>query len=128
MNPRYLGKVVSVVNATTVVVNIGADQGVRSGQTFVVVGLGETITDPDTGEDLEQLELVRGRVEATHVQQKISTLTSIDVQRDPDIKEIKRSASAALYSFGPTTESVRVGLDRTKPLISPKVGDYIIED
>lgn len=70
MNPRYLGKVVSIVNATTVVVNIGADHSIRAGQTFVVVGLGETITDPDTGEVLEQLELVRGRVEATHVQQK----------------------------------------------------------
>lgn len=128
MNPRYLGKVVSVVNDTTVVVNIGADHSIRTGQTFVVVGLGETITDPDTGEVLEQLELVRGRVEATHVQQKISTLTSIDVQRDPDIKEIKRSGHAALYSFGPTTESVRIGLDRTKPLISPRVGDYVIED
>lgn len=130
MNDRYIGKVVTVVNSTTVVVNIGADHGVHNGKTYLVVGLGEKITDPDTGELLEQLELVRGRVEVTHAQQKISTLTSVDVQREPDIKEIKRSGAGTLYGhhFGPVTESVKVGLERLKPLSSPKVGDYIIED
>ncbi len=129
MNDRYLGKVVSILNSTTVVVNVGADHDIRVGQTFLVVGLGETIIDPETKEVLEQLEIVRGRVEATHVQKKISTLTSIDVQREPDIKEIKRP-STALYNhiWGTTSESVKIGQDRIRPLSTPKVGDYIIED
>ena len=130
MNDRYIGRVVNVMNPTTVVVNIGTDHGVRNGSIFLLVGLGEKITDPDTGEILEQLELVRGRVEVTHAQQKISTLTSVDVLRDPDIKEIKRSGHGGFYSnfINPVTESVKVGVERAKPLSNPKIGDYIIEE
>ncbi|BCS42738.1 MULTISPECIES: FlgT C-terminal domain-containing protein [Pseudomonas syringae group] len=133
MNDRYVAKVVSVVDDTTVVINIGAEHGIRVGQTYLVVGLGEKINDPDTGETLEQLELVRGRVAVVHIQQKISTLTSTDIQRDPDTRQIKRSNHGAFQAslFGSnyaTTELITAGIERTKPLTSPKIGDYIIED
>ncbi|MDH1403838.1 hypothetical protein N5D79_26030 [Pseudomonas sp. GD03817] len=133
MSSRYDGKVVSIVDETTVVINLGSDHGVKPGYTFLIVGLGEMITDPDTGEALGHLELVRGRAEAKHVQPRMTTLVSAETQRDPDVKEIKRSVQAAyeLSLFKPRnamTESVKVGAERIKPLAGPKVGDFVIAE
>jgi len=132
MNPRFLGKVLTTPDAFTVVVNIGDEHGVRQGQEFLVIGLGETISDPDTGEVLEQLEIVRGKVVATHVQKKISTLVSADTERDPDIKEVKRKPlSVHDYTsiFGEresVTEIVKLGAQRKKALLNAKAGDHLM--
>lgn len=133
MSSRFDGKVVSIVDETSVVINLGSDHGVQPGHTFLIVGLGEMIMDPDSGESLGQLELVRGRAEAKHVQPRITTLTSIEKERDPDVKEIKRPAHGGFElslfrSNSATTESIKVGLERIKPLAGPKVGDYVIAD
>ncbi|TCT95618.1 hypothetical protein [Pseudomonas sp. LP_4_YM] len=133
MSSRFDGKVVSIVDETTVVINLGSDHGVKPGQTFLILGLGEMITDPDSGESLGHLELVRGRAEAKHVQPRMTTLVSVETKRDPDVKEIKRSAQSGfeLSFFRPnssTVESVKVGAERIKPLAGPKVGDYVMVD
>jgi len=43
---------------------------------FVVYAEGEELTDPDTGESLGTLEIVRGRAYAKHVQKRLTTLRS----------------------------------------------------
>ena len=58
-----LAKVVRVSNDDELVINWGADDGVKRGDVFLVYGQGPLITDPDTGRDLGRLELVRGRGE-----------------------------------------------------------------
>lgn len=135
MDPRYIGKVVSVVDEHNVVVNVGEDHDLWLGQKFLIVSLGDLIFDPDTGQALEQLELVKGKVEATHIQRRISTLTSAEKQRDPEVREIKRhhqgsNLIGALYGHGRNsiTESVQSGIERTLPLRNPQVGDFIIVD
>lgn len=133
MSGRFDGKVVNIVDETTVVINLGSDHGVKPGHTFLILGLGEMITDPDTGESLGHLELVRGRAEAKHVQPRMTTLVSVETLRDPDVKEIKRSTQSGfeLSLFRPnnvTTESVKVGAERIKPLVGAKVGDFVIVD
>lgn len=129
MSIRYDGKVVSIVDGTTVVVNLGSDHGIKLGQTFLIFGLGPMITDPDTGESLGELELVRGRAEVKHIQPRMSTLTSVDTVRSPDIKEIRRSNNGYMFtSSRAMTESVKLGSVTIKPLESPKIGDYVLED
>lgn len=133
MSERYFGKVAHITNNFSVVINVGEEQDVKVGMKFLVVGLGDLILDPDTGEELERLEIVRGRAEAVHVQAKLSTLKSIEVDRQPDTREIKKVTSrstgiAAL--MGPqdvVTESITPSDPILLELKGVKVGDFVIK-
>ncbi len=133
MTERYFGKVVSISDKYTVVINKGSDQGVQVGENFLVVGIGDVITDPDTGEELDKLEIVRGHVIAEHVQPKIATLKSNQYEYSEDEREIKKVISRSrlgLGLFGPedtVTESIKPGAKHLKTLDRAKVGDLVIK-
>lgn len=131
MNERYFGKIVSTPNKYTVIVDKGAEHGVESGDRFIVVGLGDVLLDPDTNEELERLEIVRGRVVVTHVQKKISTLTSCEYEKSEDVRDITKVTSrGGLAMLGPQetiTESIRPGEKRQKALDGAVIGDYLIK-
>ena len=97
-----LAKVVHVVDPDAayapveVVLNRGARDGVKLGDRFLVFGEGPHITDPDTGTDLGQLELVRGRGEVVHVQQHLATIRTIARRRTRPAKRITREAVGTL--------------------------------
>jgi len=73
------GKVVEVLNEYTIAIDLGTKHGVKVGDRFVVYELGDMIKDVD-GRDLERLELVKGQVEITHVQDVISQGASFSVE------------------------------------------------
>lgn len=137
MDSRYFAKVVNILDKFTVVINAGSNQGVKQGDKYLVVGLGPEILDPDTNEPLERLELVRGLVAVGHVQEKISTLNSIEKERWPDTKEIKKVTSkggatsilASLYGgAGETiTESITPGAENIQALKNPMIGDFVLK-
>jgi len=133
MSERYYGKVVKIEDKFTIVANRGSSSGVKEGDKFVVVGIGDVILDPDTGEELGPLEIVRGKVIAIHVQEKISTLKSCDYESSLGKREIKKISSKALglaSIFGPqdtVTESIIPGEDRLKELVGVSVGDVLIK-
>lgn len=130
MTDRYFGKVVSVPDEYNVVINKGAEQNVQMGEKFLVVGMGEVIRDPDTGEELEKLEIVRGRVVVEHVQQKIATLKSCHYEESEGVKEIKKvSSRGGLALLGPqdtVTESIKPGTKHLKALSGAEPGDLVI--
>ncbi len=133
MTDRYIAKVVKVIDSHTIVVNAGADKGLVPGKIFMVVGLGEEIVDPDTNESLGALEVVRGRARVSHVQERISTLTSAEVEKSADVKEIKKVSTAGkgglAHIFGPqetVTESIKPAEAIPKPFSKVQVGDLLI--
>jgi hypothetical protein len=65
-------KVARILSPTEIVLAVGAEDGVKKGMEFIIYDLSETINDPETHEDLGQIELVKGRVIAEHVQEKIT--------------------------------------------------------
>lgn len=68
-------KVIKIVNrSTTIVINGGKGAGIRNGERFLIYALGENISDPDTGESLGQLEIVKGIGVVCSVQEKMATL------------------------------------------------------
>lgn len=72
-------KIVRVLNGNyEVVINGGTKNNVRNGQIVLFYELGEMIEDPDTGEELGFLEIILGKGEVIHAQEKISTVTSLD--------------------------------------------------
>lgn len=134
MNDRYFGKVVNALDKFTVVVNRGGNHGMKVGDKFLLVGLGELIIDPDTREELERLEIVRGKAVVTHVQDKISTLYSSELEKKSSQTEIKKVTSrggggiaAFLGTQDVTTESTKPGEERVKPFANVAIGDFLIK-
>lgn len=133
MSSRYIATVINILDNYTIVVNIGADDGVKNGQEFLVVGIGELLRDPNTGEPLEQLEIVRGRVQVTHVQKKITTLRSCDFIRENEKREITRvrSSGGGLLTLTmpqeTTTESIVPAVERLRQLHGVQLGDQLIK-
>lgn len=131
MSERYFAKVVHVADKYTITISAGSLRGVTVGSQFVIVGLGEVIVDPDTNEELERLEIVRGHAKVTHVQEKISTLKSSIYDKTPDDKEITKVTSRGGLSIlsGPqdsVTEKVKPGAQVLRELRGVQVGDFVI--
>ena len=133
MTDRYFAKVVSVIDEYNVVINAGADKGAKLGLKFQIVGLGDLIKDPDTGEELERLEIIRGQAEIVHVQEKMATLKSCEFTHKLGTKEIKtiqsrdNSGIAALIGRSDVvTESIKPGESTLKPFRKVAVGDRAI--
>jgi hypothetical protein len=131
MTERYFAKVVHIADKYTVAISAGSVRGVEVGDKFLIVGIGEVIFDPDTNEELERLEIVRGQAQVIHVQDKISTLKSSIYDKTPDDKEITKVTSRgglALLS-GPqdsVTEKVKPGAQVLRELRDVRVGDFVI--
>lgn len=116
-----------------VVVNQGASHGLKLGDRFLIFGSGPHVTDPDTGEDLGVLELVRGRGEVVHVQEKMATVRSIERRRTRPARRIVResanSASTLARAFGmiPSTSGVieeELSAEEEVPFEAVQLGDF----
>jgi hypothetical protein len=70
------GKILKILSSYSVVISLGREQGVKRGMRFIIYEEGEMIKDPETKADIEKLELVKGEVEITAVQEKISIAES----------------------------------------------------
>lgn len=88
-----LPKVVAVIDSYTVAINRGTNDMVKVGDSFLIFGLGAEITDPDTGENLGHLELVRGQVKVIHLQERLATAKSSKMERIPGRKRIVEHSS-----------------------------------
>ena len=116
-------KVVKIVSPFQVVINAGSDAGLNKGQKVMIYAIGDMITDPDSGEELERLEIVKGTGRIIHLQNKISTIESDMVEETP--RHIKRTTNFAGISsvFGPSEETEIVKKD--VPFDEPQIGDLV---
>lgn len=118
MKDLYNLKVASVESEFRVVLNAGEVDGVRAGMTFVIFELGDDIIDPDTGESLGKLERVKGKIEITHVQEKMSVGTSSDFTKQRIPVPARNALSGSL--FGSTEYEER---QIRKKLSDPQIGN-----
>jgi hypothetical protein len=92
------GKVVRILHKDyqghplEIVVDVGEKDGVTPRTEFLIYKLGEEIEDPDGGESLGRLELVRGRGKSKHIQSRLTTVVPITRTK----KKIRRT-SGDLY-------------------------------
>lgn len=123
---KNLPKVIKIIDEYSLVINRGSEHDIRINSKFLIFGTGERLVDPDTGEDLGTLEIVRGRARVIHVQAKMSTLTSDEFEITPGKKRtIKRQGGAFLMlSNQPQVEEVTEGEERNEVAIRATTGDY----
>ena len=67
------GLVARILNDESVVINRGSAHGVKEGMRFAIFTELDEVKDPETGESIGKLELVKARVVAMHVQENMAT-------------------------------------------------------
>ena len=119
--------IVHVIDAYKVVINRGLDQGVKAGDTYLIYSIGPELIDPETNEALGNLEIVKGRAIVRHVQDKVSTLETIEIDETPGRRKvIKRDGGHPLLSFSlnsGTKEEIEEGPTRSKRPLNSEEGD-----
>jgi len=114
-------KVAKVIDEYTLVLTVGSQDGIRPGQRFLIYSIGAEVTDPDSGESLGALEVIRGTAKATHVQEKICTVTS-------DMKAIDgptvRTTTKEPFSYRATQVTEEIPPSRQAPFTAPSIGDF----
>ena len=102
MSTQIEGKVAAIIDDTTLVLNIGGEQGVEEGMAFAIFAAHGEIKDPDSGESLGHWEMVKARVVATHVQPRLCTVRAPVVGEAPVIGDTRTlSAMMVEHSVSP---------------------------
>lgn len=124
-----LAKVVHVMDPEAtyapveIVINRGSRQGVKLGDRFLVFGKGPHITDPDTGADLGELELVRGRGVVVHVQDQLATIRTIERRRTGPAKRIVREPFRGLSILSERSIEEQLPPEIELPFEAVRLGD-----
>lgn len=106
--PVPVAKVIKILSEFEIVINKGLADGIKPDDVFLIYSLGEILTDPDSGENLGRLELVKGRARVKHLQDRAAILESNRFEKSGgQRRKIIKSSSGMLSSFGfPSTEEV----------------------
>ncbi|MHC4914137.1 MAG: hypothetical protein ACYTGB_01490 [Planctomycetota bacterium] len=122
------GLVARIVDESALIINRGAEHGVRAGMRFAVFAEVEDVADPETGEPLGKWELVKGLVAAAHVQERMSVcgpLPAEAVGRD-DTHTLSYEMVAVSMSLG--KGEGRLDVDRSQASGRPKAGPIKVGD
>ncbi|QGZ92043.1 hypothetical protein [Microcystis aeruginosa] len=115
----FPAKVVKVIDNYKLVMNRGEQNGIREGQRMMVYHISnEDIKDPNTGESLGFLELVKGTGRVIFVQDKISI---IETDQKKTYRKRIENPSLGLRSY----KSEVVESDELKPFENPQIGDSV---
>jgi hypothetical protein len=112
---RPILKVAAIIDATRLVVNGGTTQGLQVGHQFAVYAIGDEIEDPDTGESLGRLEIIKGKGIITHVQDRLATLESIT----------RHPAQPGLLGMIAHVAGTAPSASEIRPFIKPELGDLV---
>lgn len=131
MIKKIIGKIVKVLDDYNYVSTINQDsmEDINVGHNYTIVGLADEIIDPDTGESLGQLEIVKGKVRAMHVQAKLLSLTSAEYSQKKEERSIVKITEKKQNAFMPIitreTETITPGDTILRPIKNVKLGDIV---
>ncbi len=129
------GKVARILSENVIILNVGANAGVKPGAAFVVFARGEEVIDPETGEALGCWEVPKGHLRATHVQERMTTCESFLPGAKPAEQADKGtnvlSAALIAHSMRPETwrkSRVPLSVNRSDVSGMPSIGPISIGD
>lgn len=113
--------VAKVIDDYKLVINRGSEHGIREGQRMLVYCISdEDIKDPETGESLGFLELVRGTGKIIFIQEKISILESDKFHKiDSSFRSFESGLRKVLDEINKSYDGKRVPFD------NPQIGDKV---
>nr|WP_195366167.1 hypothetical protein [[Eubacterium] tenue] len=117
--------VLKIIDDYKLVISVGSEHGVKKNQQFLIYSIDpDPIRDPRTNEILGELEIVKGKGIATHVQPKFTTIESneFEFNRKKIRKNPKNSIASFHYELFATEET-----EESKehlPFSNAEVGDF----
>ncbi len=116
-------RVVHINTPYQIVLDCGAEDGVKVGDYFLVFGEGPVISNMD-GDELESLEIVRGKGKVTHLQRRICTIDSILTEERPKTIKKTRNNNSLFGSLNSgETEETEIIRERVE-FDEVQIGDY----
>lgn len=76
MAEKVRGRIIRVLDSTTVIINLGSKDGVQTNSIFNILGEPEAITDPFSQETLGYVNVVKAKVRAVRVDDKFTIATT----------------------------------------------------
>ena len=121
------GTVLRIFDETSLLAGIGSRDGLERGDVVAVVEAGEEIADPETGESLGNLELVKVELVAADVQERMSVLrTPPEIAGGGSLPLSARMVRDSIPSSGRARMAVARGDVAGLPSVSPvAVGDRL---
>lgn len=112
--------VAEVIDDYKLVINRGTEHGIRKGQRVLIYSItNQEIKDPETGESLGFLELVRGTGKIIYLQERMSIIES---DKETETRRVFDDNKPYYISWNRTEtiiETIRVPFD------NPQVGDQV---
>lgn len=100
-------KIAKILDEYSVIVNAGTDDGIEVGDQFQILDKkGSAVKDPDTGATIGHLDLIKGTINVSEVQEKMCICTSPNYVSIP--------ATSLLSSIRDITEALPVSSRREK--------------
>lgn len=117
------GKIAKVIDQYNAVMNKGVEDGVEKDMRFIIYTEGETIEDPDSGEELGNVEHVKAFVKPKHVMEKMTVL-----ETDETVQKSTGFATLALQGTRTEKKELAKDVDGTPAEEDVKKGDLVRED
>ncbi len=76
------GKVLKIFDETSLLIDLGREEGIARGDRFVVVEQGGGVVEPESGRELGELEHVKIELVAVDVQERMSILMT-ELEEEP---------------------------------------------
>jgi hypothetical protein len=122
--PKYPAIVVAVIDEHRIVINRGSRDGLKPNTRLVIYGLSkDDVMDPETGETLGKLEIVRGLGTVVHLQESMATVQSVLKEVAPRTVIRRRSPFAAIAGMSTEEETIRESPE-TLPFDNAQKGDF----
>lgn len=106
------GKVVKILDEYSVVVDVGSVNGVEEDMEFVIYEEGEPIEDPDTGEEIGNIEFPKARVKPYHIMENMTVMESSETE----IETYDVGPSVNIPNFSDLTGKKKVRVKKELPL------------
>lgn len=105
------GKVAKILDEYNIVINLGWKDGLADGMNVVVFATGgEEVKDPNTGESLGSLELVKAYLKVAHVQERCSICAAEPVKKAGEEEGGFRTLGAAMMAEAMGTKYSEQGM------------------
>lgn len=118
----FPASVVQIINNNRLAINKGKDDGIRLGQRMLVYELStDEIIDPNTGESLGYLEIVKGTGKVINIQEKMSIIESDQTRL---IKRTYHPQTSRFYNYT-SIPSEEIEEQVIIPFEDVKIGDQV---
>jgi hypothetical protein len=126
------GKVARILDDHTLVLNVGTAHGVAQGMVFCIFAPVEEVKDPDSGQSLGAWEAVKGYVQASHPQERLTVCRAWAPERPSPEDRSAHVLSAEMIEVsmlhGGSQPKARLNVDRAELAGMPEVGPIRVGD